>query len=384
MLRHHYEPEHEQFRAAFRRFLEQQVLPHSARFREQGLIDREIYTKAGEGGFLCYYVPEEYGGLGIADLRYDQLMYEEITQVHETSLMIGALNRNAPPYIVKYGSEEQKRHYLPKLASGEMICGIAMTEPDAGSDIGGFKTRAERRGDGTWVLNGQKTYISFGIVADMFVVAAKTDPANPRQLGLFIVERGMEGFRSGRKLDKLGYRAQDTAELFFDNVELTPLHVIGDPARGFDYMRGGLAEERIASAVQSLPFAVEALRLAVDFTTQRKAFGQTVADFQNTKFKLAEMRTEILAAQALADHCVRLFNAGELDPATASACKLKCSEVQAMAVDQSLQLHGSAGFMWEYPICQLYADSRISRIFAGTSEVMKIVISKDMLQQKPR
>src|SRR5215207_6231060 len=371
MLRNHYESDHEQFRTAFRGFLDKEVLPHSKRFREQGLIDREVYSKAGESGFLCYFIPEAYGGLGLEDLRYDQLMYEEVTHAHETSLMIGSLNRNAPPYILKYGTEEQKRHFLPKLTTGEAICGIAMTEPGAGSDIGGFKTRVDRRSDGTWVLNGQKTYISFGIIADMFVVAAKTDPKNPRQIGLFIVERDMPGFRSGRRLDKLGYRAQDTSELFFEDVELTPLHVIGDPASGFDYMRKGLAEERIASAVQGLPFASEALRLAIDFTTERKAFGQRISDFQNTKFKLAEMQTEILAAQAFTDHCVQLFNAGQLDPATAAACKLKCSEVQAMAVDQSLQLHGSAGFMWEYPICQLYADSRISRIFAGTSEIMK-------------
>ena len=208
-----------------------------------------------------------------------------------------------------------------------------MTEPDAGSDIAGFKTRATCRADGTWVLNGQKTYISFGLIA----------------------------------------------ELFFDDVELTPLHVIGDPARGFDYMRDGLAEERLGAATQSLPFAGEAIRLAIEFTTGRKAFGKHVSDFQNTKFKLAELRVEVDATQALLDHCVRLHNAGKLDPATAAVVKLKASEVQARAVDESLQLHGSAGYMREYPICQLYADSRISRIFAGSSEIMKVVIAKDML-----
>lgn len=379
MIRNHYEPEHEQFRDAFRRFLEREVIPHKARFREEGMIPRDVYRKAGEGGFLCYWVDEAYGGLGLRDIRYDQLMYEEVTRCHETGMWMGALNRNAPPYIAKHGSDEQKRHYLPKLASGEMLCGIAMTEPDAGSDIAGFKTRATQRSDGTWVLNGQKTYISYGLIAELFVVAAKTDPDDPRALGLFLVERGMKGFRTGRKLEKLGYDTQDTAELFFDDVELAPLHVIGDPLRGFDYMRGGLAEERITTALQSLPFAEEAIRLAVEFTTGRKAFGARIADFQNTKFKLAELRTEVDATQAFLDHCVRLFNAGQLDPATASACKLKASEVQARAVDESLQLHGSAGFMKEYPICQLYADSRISRIFAGTSEVMKVVIAKSLL-----
>lgn len=379
MIRNHYEPEHEQFRDSFRRFLEREVIPHRERFREQGMIDREVYRRAGEEGFLCYWVPEEFGGLGLVDFRYDQLMYEEITRAHETGMWMGALNRNSPPYILKFGNDEQKRHFLPKLASGEMLCAIAMTEPDAGSDIAGFKTRAVPRGDGSWVLNGQKTYISFGFLAELFVVAAKTNPENPRELGLFLVEKGMEGFRTGRKLAKLGYHSQDTAELFFEDVVVSPLHVIGDPARGFDYMRSGLAEERLGSAAQSLPFAVEAIRLAVDFTTQRKAFGKRVADFQNTRFKLAELQTEVHATQAFLDHCVRLFNSGQLDPATAAACKLKASEVQARAVDESLQLHGSAGYMQEYPICGLYADSRISRIFAGTSEVMKIVISKDML-----
>lgn len=379
MIRHHYNEEHEQFRDAFRRFLEREVVPHSERFREQGMIDREVYTKAGAQGFLCYWIDAEYGGLGIKDFRYDQLMYEEVARSHETGLWMGALNRNSPPYVAKYGSEEQKRHFLPKLASGEMICAIAMTEPDAGSDIAGFKTRAEPRGDGSWVLNGSKTYISYGLTADLFVVAAKTDPENPRALGLFLVEKGMKGFRTGRQLEKLGFVSQDTAELFFEDVELSPLHVLGDAKAGFQYMMGGLAEERITTAAQSLPNAEEAIRLAVEFTTNRKAFGKRVADFQNTKFKLAELRTEVDCAQAFLDHCVRLFNAGELDPATAAACKLKCSEVQARAVDESLQLHGSAGFMQEYPICRLYADARISRIFAGSSEVMKIVIAKEMV-----
>ncbi|MEO5598151.1 MAG: acyl-CoA dehydrogenase family protein [Novosphingobium sp.] len=379
MIRNHYDVEHEQFRDAFRRFLEREVVPHRARFLEQGMIDRDVYHRAGEGGFLCYWIDEAFGGLGLKDFRYDQLMYEEVAKSLESGLWIGALNRNSTPYIAKYGSQEQKRHYLPKLASGEMICGIAMTEADAGSDIAGFKTHAHPRGDGSWVLNGGKTYISYGAIAELFVVAAKTDPENPRHLGLFLVERGMRGFRTGRKLDKLGFLTQDTTELFFDDVVVEPIGVIGDPLKGFDYMRSGLAEERLTTSAQSLPWADQAIALTVDFTTQRRAFGQRIADFQNTKFKLAELRTEVLATQAFLDHCVNLFNADELDPATAAALKLKSTEVQARAVDECLQLHGSAGFMREYPICNLYADARITRIFAGTSEVMKIVIAKDLL-----
>jgi acyl-CoA dehydrogenase len=379
MIRNHYMPEQEAFRDSFRRFLDQEVVPNRAKYRELGMVPREVYTKMGEQGFLCSWVPEDYGGLGLTDFRYDQIMQEESARSLESGIWTGALNRNSPPYIGKYGSEEQKRHYLPKLASGEMLCAIAMTEPDAGSDIAGFKTRAEQRPDGTWVLNGSKTYISYGLIAELFVVAAKTDPANPRQLGLFLVERGMPGFRNGRKLEKLGFATQDTAELYFEDVVLQPIHVIGDPARGFDYMRGGLAEERLTTAGQSLPWSWKAIALTQDFVTQRKAFGATVADFQNTKFKLAEMRTEALACQAFLDHCVRLFNADELDAATAAALKLKTTEVQGRIVDECLQLHGSAGYMQEYPICQLYADARIFRIFAGTSEVMKVVIAKDMM-----
>lgn len=379
MIRNHYDVEHEQFRDAFRRFLEREVVPHRARFLEQGMIDRDVYRRSGEGGFLCYWIDEAFGGLGLKDFRYDQLMYEEVARSLESGLWIGALNRNSAPYIAKYGSQEQKRHYLPKLASGEMICGIAMTEADAGSDIAGFKTHANPRGDGSWVLNGGKTYISYGAIAELFVVAAKTDPENPRHLGLFLVERGMRGFRTGRKLNKLGFLTQDTTELFFDDVVVEPIGVIGDPLKGFEYMRSGLAEERLTTSAQSLPWADQAIALTVDFTTQRRAFGQRIADFQNTKFKLAELRTEVLATQTFLDHCVDLFNAGELDPATAAALKLKSTEVQARAVDECLQLHGSAGFMREYPICNLYADARITRIFAGTSEVMKIVIAKDLL-----
>ncbi|MET0360362.1 MAG: acyl-CoA dehydrogenase family protein [Sphingobium sp.] len=381
MIRNHYDEEHEAFRDAFRLFLQREVVPNRERYREQGMVDRDVYTLMGAQGFLCSWVPEEFGGLGLTDFRYDQIMQEETALSLESGIWTGALNRNSPPYIAKYGSEEQKRHYLPKLASGEMLCAIAMTEPDAGSDIAGFKTRAEQRPDGSWVLNGSKTYISYGLLAELFVVAAKTDPANPRQLGLFLVERGMPGFRNGRKLDKLGFRTQDTTELFFEDVVLQPLHVIGDPARGFDYMRGGLAEERLTTSAQSLPWSQCAIDLTMDFVRERKAFGRTVADFQNTKFKLAEMQTEVNAAQAFLDHCVRLFNAGQLDPATAASLKLKTTEIQGRIVDECVQLHGSAGYMNEYPICQLYADARIFRIFAGTSEVMKIVISKDMLDR---
>ncbi|MET0371532.1 MAG: acyl-CoA dehydrogenase family protein, partial [Sphingobium sp.] len=305
MIRNHYDEEHEAFRDAFRTFLEREAIPNRAQYRADGMVSRDLYTKMGAQGFLASWVPEAYGGLGLADFRYDQVMMEEVGRSLESGIWTGALNRNSPPYIGKYGSEETKRHYLPKLASGEMLCAIAMTEPDAGSDIAGFKTRADQRPDGTWVLNGSKTYISYGLIAELFVVAAKTDVGNKRQLGLFLVERGMPGFRTGRKLEKLGFHTQDTAEIFFEDVVLQPIHVLGDPAKGFDYMRGGLAEERLTTAAQSLPWSHKAIELTLDFVQQRKAFGQTVADFQNTKFKLAEMQTEVNACQAFLDHCVR-------------------------------------------------------------------------------
>lgn len=379
MIRNHYDDDHEAFRSSFRMFLEREIVPNRARYRSEGMIDREVYLRAGGQGFLCYWVDEAYGGLGLKDFRYDQIMQEEVALALESGMWMGALNRNAPPYIAKFGSDAQKQHFLPELASGRMICGIAMTEPDAGSDIAGFRTTARPQPDGTWVLNGSKTYISYGLIGDLFVVAAKTDPASPRQLGLFLVESGMTGFRRGRKLEKLGHASQDTAELFFDDVVLQPVHVIGDPALGFDYMRNGLAEERLTTAGQSVPWARQAIRLTIDFVTNRRAFGQRIADFQNTKFKLAEMQTELEATQAFLDHCVRLFNAGQLDAATAASLKLKATEMQGRVMDECLQLHGSAGYMQEYPICQMFADARITRIFAGSSEVMKIVIAREML-----
>ena len=381
MIRHHYNEEHEQFRTAFRGFLNAEVVPRREEFAREGMVPRDVYRKAGENGFLMYWADEQYGGLGINDMRYDQLMWEEIALTHEGGFWLGPLNRHSPPYITKFGSEEQKQRYMPKLATGESLCAIAMTEPDAGSDIAGFRTRAERR-NGKWILNGQKTYISYGIIADLFVVAAKTNPDNPREIGLFLVEDSMPGFRRGRKLEKLGFLTQDTAELFFDDIELSDDQLIGDPAKGFEYMSSGLAEERVSCATQSLPWANEAIALTLDFVCERKAFGQTVADFQNTKFKLAEMRTEVDVSQAFLDHCVNLYNAGELDAATAARAKLKCTEVQNMVMDECLQLHGSAGYMREYPICNFFADARISRIYAGTSEVMKIVISKEMLKNR--
>jgi long-chain-acyl-CoA dehydrogenase len=381
MIRNQFTEEQEQFRASFRRFLDAEVVPQRERFAREGLVGRDIYKKAGEQGFLLYWVEEEFGGLGIKDFRYEQIMWEETARCLESGLWIGPLSRNSPPYIANFGTQSQKQKHLPRLTRGDSLCAIAMTEPDAGSDIRGFKTRAEYK-NGKWILNGSKTYISFGLTADLFVVAAKTSADDPKQVGLFLVEDSMPGFRRGRKLEKLGLLTQDTTELFFDNIELDEENIIGDPARGFEYMGEGLAEERLTTACQSLPWAAVAIDLTLDFVIERKAFGQRIADFQNTKFKLAEMRTEVDATQAFLDHCVRLHNAGELDAATASTIKLKTSEVQGKVMDECVQLHGSAGYMREYPICQLYADARIARIYAGTSEVMKIVIARDMLQHR--
>jgi len=372
-----FEPEHEQFRDAARRFFQNEIGPQAQRWRDAGCVDREAYLKAGEQGYLLMWAPEEYGGLGIDDYRYDQIVYEENARYGEIGFYLQLHSRLVAPYIGHFGNEEQKARFLPACIRGEKILAVAMTEPGAGSDLAGMKARAVDCGD-HWLLSGSKTYISNGLLADVVLVAARTVPESSHGIGLFLVERDMPGFRRGRKLDKMGLDAQDTAELFFDEVKVPKANVLGDPTKGFKYMMAGLAEERLTGSVLSLAYAQTAFDLTLEFVQTRKAFGRSIGSFQNSRFKLAELRAQLDATQAFLDHCVMLHNDKALTAEVAAEIKLLTSELEGRVIDECLQLFGGAGYMEEYPICRMYRDARITRIFAGTSEIMKEIIGRKL------
>ncbi|TFG85931.1 MAG: acyl-CoA dehydrogenase [Chromatiales bacterium] len=375
MQRHLFESEHEIFRDSVRRFFQKEVEPHRDRWYEQGQVDREIYRKGGEQGLLLMQADEQFGGAGIRDFRYEQILIEENLRYGDSGLYFTLHSRLVAPYIEGLGTEEQKRRFLPRCASGETILGIAMTEPGTGSDLASMKTRVEDRGD-HFILNGAKTYISNGINGDLFVVAARTGPG--RQLGLFLVERDMPGFARGRNLKKMGLKSQDTAELFFENVKVPKGNVLGNPARGFYYLMEYLVEERLISAAQYVAASQIAFDLTLDYIRERRIFGQAVADFQVNRFKMADMRTEIDIAQVFVDHCVMEFNAGRLTAADVARAKLFCSELEGRVTDECVQLHGGAGYMDEYRISRMYRDARVSRIYAGSSEVMREIIARSI------
>ena len=373
----HFDEDHEMFRDSVRRFFQKEVGPKAEAWRAQGQVDRDIYRLAGEQGLLCMFVDPAYGGSGIADFRYEQIIMEENQRYGDPGFFIHLHNRLVTPYITVLGTEEQKQRFLPGCISGETILGVAMTETGAGSDLAGMRCRAEDRGD-HFLLNGQKTFISNGIIGDLFVVAARTNPDVPRQIGLFLVERGMEGFSRGRKLKKMGLESQDTAELFFDNVKVPKANVLGDPARGFYSLMQFLAEERLIGACTYVANAQVAFDITMDYIRDRRMFGQTVADFQVNRFKMADMRTQIDVTQVFVDQCVRLHNEGQLTGDIAARAKLFASEVEGRVADECVQLHGGAGYMDEYPISHLYRNARISRIYAGTSEVMREIIARSI------
>ena len=377
MRRTIFEPEHEQFRDSVRKFMQAEVEPHRDRWREAGMVDREIFTKAGAQGLLCVFGDEEFGGAGIDDFRFDQIIIEENMRHGDIGFYINLHNDLVAPYIAKLGTEEQKSRWMPGIVSGEKILAVAMTEPSTGSDLAGMRTRAEDKGD-YWLLNGAKTYISNGILSDLVVVAARTDPESRHGLGLFVVERGMEGFERGRKLDKMGMQAQDTAELFFNDVKVPKANVLGDPSQGFRYLARFLAQERLVAAIGFLATAHTAFDITLDYVKERRAFGKPIGAFQNTRFKMATMRAELDMAQTYVDQCVLLLNAGELAAEDASAAKLLTSELEARVMDECVQLHGGAGYMSEYRISRMYRDARISRIFAGTSEIMREIIGRSL------
>jgi alkylation response protein AidB-like acyl-CoA dehydrogenase len=377
MRRVTFELEHDQFRDSVRKFMQAEIWPKVESWREAGIVDREAFLKAGANGLLCTWAEEQYGGLGIDDFRFEQIIMEENTRHGDLGFYLHLHSNLVAPYIAKLGTDEQKARFMPGIVSGEKILAVAMTEPGTGSDLAGMKSRAVDMGD-HWVLNGSKTYISNGILADVVVVAARTDPESSHGLGLFLVERGMEGFERGGKLKKMGLKAQDTAELFFNDVKVPKANVLGEPTMGFKYLARFLAQERLVAAIIFQTTAQVAFDITLDYVKERKAFGQPIGTFQNSRFKMAEMKAELDAMQCYIDQSVLLLNNGELTADDAAAAKLLTSELEARVVDQCLQLHGGAGYMEEYRICRIYQDARISRIFGGTSEIMKEIIGRGL------
>ena len=376
--------EHNAFRDSFRTFLEREVAPFHEAWEEQGYVDRGVWNKAGENGFLCTSMPEAYGGAGV-DRLFSMIEMEELGRAGLTGVGFSLHSEIVAPYLLHYGTEAQKKKYLPKMASGELVTAIAMSEPAAGSDLQGIKTTALRSDAGKgdhYVLNGSKTFITNGWHADLVVVVAKTNPTEgAKGTSLFLVERGMVGFEKGKRLKKIGLKAQDTAELFFNAVKLPLDNLLGGDAflnRGFVCLMQELPWERLQIAVTAISSAQAAIDWTLAYVQQRKAFGKTIAAFQNTRYKLAELQTEVQIAQVFLDKCSELLLAEKLDTATASMAKYWCTDLQCKVMDECLQLHGGYGYMWEYPIARAFADARVQRIYGGTNEIMKEVVSRSM------
>jgi acyl-CoA dehydrogenase len=372
-----FDEDHEMFRDSVRKFMQAEVQPHVERWRDAGICDKDAFLKAGEQGLLCMSLDEKYGGLGIEDFRFEQIVIEETMRHGDLSLFLSLHSRLVMPYIDRLGSESLKQRLLPKCISGEVILGIAMTESGAGSDLAGMKSRAIQDGD-DWILNGSKTYISNGINGGAFVVAARTVPDKSHGISLFVVEEGMEGFNRGRNLGKMGLKAQDTAELFFENVRIPAENVLGEPHKGFYNLMHHLAEERLISAAQAVGHAQIAFDITKDYILERKAFGKPIAAFQNSRFVMADMRTSLDVTQTFIDQCVVLHNRGELSAELAAEAKYFATETESTVMDNCVQLHGGAGYMSEYRISHMFTDARVSRIYAGSSEIMKEIIARSI------
>ena len=380
MRRDVFTDDHEAFRELVGDFVTKEVVPHFSSWEEAGRVPREVFARLGDLGALGTAIPEEYGGGGQADYRYNVVLQEEAAR---RLVSLGTLRTQLDvilPYFLEYANEEQRRRWLPGLGAGTLLTAIAMTEPDTGSDLAGMRTSAVRDGD-TYVLNGAKTFITGGIHADLVIVVARTatDPANRRAgLTLLVVEDGMPGFSRGKKLEKLGQRAQDTAELHFSDVRVPVANRLGDEGAAFGYLGHNLPQERLTIAIGSVAQSSAALQATIDYVKQRKAFGTPVASFQNTKFELAAVSTEIEAGQAMVDRAILEHVRGDLSSADAARVKLFCTEMQSRVMDRCLQLFGGYGYILEYPIARMYADARVTRIYGGTSEVLKTIISKSL------
>jgi alkylation response protein AidB-like acyl-CoA dehydrogenase len=375
-----FESEHEALRASFRGWLDKEVVPHHAEWEAAGIVPHDLFAAAGRHGFLGMAIPEEYGGGGVDDFRYNLVIDEEIqaTGVGGAGLGLSLHNDICLPYFLAYCTDEQRARWLPGIASGELVTAIAMTEPGIGSDLASMSTTAILDGD-HYVVNGSKTFITNGINADLVITAVKTDPSQRhRGISLLILERGMQGFERGRNLEKLGLHSQDTAELFFTDVQVPVANRLGDEGGGFLQLVHNLPQERLSIAVAGVAAARAALGWTLDYVKERTAFGQPVGSFQNSRFVLAEIATEVEVAQAFVDRCVIALNDGVLTAEEAAMAKWWCTELQKRSVDRCLQLHGGYGYMLEYPIARAYADARITTIYGGTTEIMKEIIGRSL------
>ena len=375
-----FDADHLAFKDAFERFVDKEIAPHHADWEVQGYVDKSVWRKAGENGFLCMTMPEAYGG-ALDDKRYSVIQMEVLAAGGYSGIGFGLQSEIVAPYLLHYGTDAQKEKYLPKLASGELIGAIAMTEPAAGSDLQGVKTTAVRDGD-DFIINGSKTFITNGWNADLVIVVAKTDPsAGAKGTSLFLVEAGTPGFEKGQRLKKLGMKAQDTSELFFQNVRVSADQLLGGAAhlnRGFIALMEQLPWERLQIAVTAVAAAQSVIEQTVAYVKERQVFGQPVASYQNTRYTLAELQTEVQVARVFVDKCVELVMVDQLDSATASMAKYWCTDLQCKVMDACVQLHGGYGYMWEYAVTRQYADARVQRIYGGTNEIMKELISRQM------
>lgn len=373
-----YADEHEQFRSAFRSWLDKEVVPNHDQYERDGITPRELWLAAGSHGFLGLTVPEQYGGGGTDDYRFAAVMQEEVSYTGVIGSANGFTLHNdiVLPYFIGLCNDEQKARWLPRMVTGECITAIAMTEPNTGSDLANIRTTAVRHGD-TYVVNGSKTFITNGINSDAVIVAVKTDPdAKHRGMSLLVIERGMKGFERGRNLEKLGMHAQDTAELFFTDVEVPATNLLGEEGTGFYSLMLNLAQERLGMAVGAMGVCQAAMDQTLAYTKERKAFGQPIGQFQHNKFLLAELSTEVQIGQVYVDRCVELHCADQLSPEQAAAAKFWTTELQNKVVDRCLQLHGGYGYMLEYPIARAWADSRVQTIYGGTSEIMREIVGR--------
>ncbi len=375
-----FDTEHEELRTSFRAWLDKEVVPRTDEFEKAGIVPHDLFADAGRHGFLAFDVPERFGGGGVQDFRFNTVVAEEVQHAGVGGAGLGLTLHNdiCIPYFLRYCTPEQQERWLPGIASGELVTAIAMTEPGIGSDLASMTTSAIRDGE-RYVVNGSKTFITNGINADLVITAVKTDPGQKHKgMSLLVLERGMDGFERGRNLEKVGLHSQDTAELFFTDVEVPAANLLGEEGRGFLQLVANLPQERLSIAIAGVAAARAALAWTLDHVKERTAFGQPVGSFQNSRFTLAEIATEVQVAEAYVDRCVVGLNAGTLTAEEAAMAKWWCTELQKRAVDRCLQLFGGYGYMWEYPIGRAYADARITTIYGGTTEIMKEIIGRSM------